>query len=101
MVIFEKDKKNRVSYANRQLIAREVEMEKMRRLEAQISKSSAEVLKNPRQDKPPSKAASSDQLPNHLRKLEFGVAKRTSKSNKVSFFKNGSLELDLVLAWEI
>ncbi|KAH1026125.1 hypothetical protein HUJ05_010695 [Dendroctonus ponderosae] len=85
VVIFRKEtgRKNRISYANRQLIGREVEMEKMRRLEAQIAKNSSEMPAKSRQEKQPTpKAAPSDRLPNHLRKLEFSVATRTSRSHK-------------------
>lgn len=76
----------KVSYSNRQLIAREIEMEKMRRLEAHT------VGAYTGKDKPSEKVRKEDNasdaqkaLPNHLQTLKFKEMKSNLKAPKVSF----------------
>lgn len=76
----------KVSYPNRQLIAREIEMEKMRRLEAHT------VGAYTGKGKPSEKVRKEDNasdaqkaLPNHLQTLKFKELKSNLKAPKVSF----------------
>lgn len=88
LVVFDKKSSTlaKVSYPNRQLIAREIEMEKMRRLEAHTvgaftgnAKSSEKVRKEDKtSDAQPA-------LPNHLQTLKFKELKSNLKAPKVSF----------------
>uniref|UniRef100_A0A6P7GI80 Chromosome transmission fidelity protein 18 homolog n=1 Tax=Diabrotica virgifera virgifera TaxID=50390 RepID=A0A6P7GI80_DIAVI len=71
-----------VSYSNRQLIAREVELEKMRRFEQPKAKEAA------KQAKPVEKqtSLSDNQLPNHLQKLKAKTVKTAKPAVAKDFF---------------
>ncbi|KAL1497907.1 hypothetical protein ABEB36_008789 [Hypothenemus hampei] len=96
LVLFKKSEnnKNRILYFNRQLIAKEIELEKMRRIEAQNTRKVDLVSKTKNEEKQKhsevieSAAASSKALPNHLQTLQFKILKSTTKVSKPTLRKD-------------
>lgn len=103
VVIFDKMASDRkpISYSNKQLIAREIEMEKMRRFESHVKKNGEAVNSVPNEKKTENKKQVKEQnkseasalkkneqapLPNHLQTLQFKAVKSSVKSSKVSSY---------------
>lgn len=103
VVIFDKIASDRkpISYSNKQLTAREIEMEKMRRFESYVKKNGESVNSVPNEKKPETKKQVKEQnkseasahkkdeqtpLPNHLQTLQFKAVKSSAKSSKVSSY---------------